>query len=258
MPSRWSLLFDIARPAQVRPQHLFALVSGWLESDAVHRAPRKPFTLSPLRPVDGQPDRHVAVDVGVLDDALVPLLLAGARMVAERGGRLGGQSVRVLPWPDGNLGLLTHVHDWPELAGAAGVGSRVRLALLSPTTFRHGNTYLPFPLPGLVFGHLREVWTQWGPSGDGRIELDLDDCRLAVDDFRLESVRVNLRTRIAVGSVGEVTYRCGARSPQVRACLGRWLSVLPYGGMGAETRLGFGQVEVLNLDVDGDHHPASG
>jgi hypothetical protein len=251
VPSRWSLLFDIADPAAVRPDHLAAVISTWIETDAEHHAPRKPFTLSPFRPLPDRPARQVAVDVGILDDAIVPQVLAGAQDMAARGGRLGHQPAKTLPWPDGRLGRIDRAEEWPDLAGARPVAGQVRVALLSPVTFRSGRRYLPFPLPGLVFGHLREQWTRWGavnlaasdpaPAADPSIE----DCELSVQDYRLDCVHLDLRGRPAVASVGEVTYRVGSRVPAARAAIGRWLAVLPYAALGAETRMGLGQAEVL-------------
>jgi CRISPR-associated endoribonuclease Cas6 len=252
VPSRWSLLFEIPAPDAVRPDWVAAMVSTWIETDAEHHAPRKPFTISPFRPLPGRPRRQVALDIGILDDRIVPRLLAGAQDVATRGGELGPQPATVLPWEDGRLGRVERAQEWADLARAAPVGRRVRLALLSPVTFRSGKRYRPFPQPGLVFGHLREQWTQWDVTGrltsDGTpaAEPNFDDCDLSVEDCRLDRVAVDLRGRPAVGNVGEVTYRVGSRDLAVRAAIGRWLAVLPYAALGSETRMGLGQAEVLD------------
>jgi hypothetical protein len=243
VPSRWSLLLDVPDPAAVRPEQLYGLVAGWFEAhldDAGHHAPRKAWTLSPLRPLPGRPPRHVGVDVGLLDDTLAPVLLGGAEHLARVGGRLGGQAVACLPWDDGRLGLLDVAADWDELASAAPVGDRFGLSLLTPATFRSDQTHLPFPLPGLVLGHLRRQWTWWGQPVE---HPDIADCEVRVEDYRLDCAHLTLRGHPVVASVGDVVFRVGTRDRDRRAGIGRWLAVLPYAGLGADTRMGLGQAE---------------
>lgn len=244
MPSRWSLLLKIADPDAVRPQHLYGLLAGWLEAgrDATaHHALRKPYTLSPLRPVAGRPRDEVAVDIGLLDDELADTLLRAAAAMVTVSGRLGRQGVRCLPWPDGRIGRLAAVAGWDELTATPAVGDRFTVRLLTPTMFRSEALYLPFPLPGLVLGHLREQWSQWGPAPEFP---GIDQCRLGVVDYDLDCVHLSLRGRDAVASVGSVTYRVGSRDANHRRAIGQWLAVAPFAGVGADTRMGLGQVEV--------------
>jgi hypothetical protein len=255
VPSRWSLLLDVADPARVLPEQLYGLISPWIEGhldNVGHHAPRKPYTLSPLRPVAGRPDRHVAIDIGMLDDTLVPAILGGAEDLARSPGRLGHQAVRGLQWDSNRLGLLERAEDWDDLAEAEPAGSRFRLDLLTPTAFHSGQVYQPFPLPGLVLGHLREQWTQWGPQLE---HPSIEAYNVAVETYQLRCVRLTLRGRSVVGSVGEVVYQIGSRDPTDRAAIGRWLAVLPYTALGADTRMGLGQAEVSAAGPHPDDHP---
>ncbi|MBI1759055.1 MAG: CRISPR system precrRNA processing endoribonuclease RAMP protein Cas6 [Actinobacteria bacterium] len=243
MPSRWSLLLSVRDPGVVRPEQLYGLIAGWIEAgidDTGHHAPRKPYTLSPLRPLPGRPAGHVAIDVGFLDDDLAARLLAAAGELVAVSGRLGRQAVRCLPWPDGRIGRLESAADWADLATERQVGDQFSVRLLSPTAFRSGRIHLPFPLPGLVLGHLREQWTRWGPDV---AHPSIDDCDVAVVDYRLDCIQLTLRGRPVVASVGEVTYRVGSRDVEHRRAIGRWLALLPFASVGADTRMGLGQAE---------------
>ncbi len=266
MPSRWSITFVVARPDLVRSVQVAAMVSSWLESDAEHRAPRKAFTISPLRDIQGSADVRarvganagaaaVAIDIGLLDDDLVPRLLAGAR-AAVGGGRWGSQAVSVLPGAQGEVAQLESAQDWPELAAVAPSSGRVTLEFLSPVLFRRGQSYLPFPLPGLVFGHLREQWTLWGGEAKLAQEPSMDECQLTVVDFAVECVQVPLRHRTAPASMGQITYAVGRAAP-ARAAVGRWLALLPYTAIGAETRIGLGQAQTVDERRSGARLSAS-
>jgi hypothetical protein len=240
----------------VRAGQLYGLISRWFEGhlgEAGHHAPRKAYTVSPLRPLDGHPGDQAAVDVGVLDDDLVGLLLDGAARLAGAGGRLGGQAVRGLPWPDGEPVRLDQGADWSALAGVPAATAAFDVELLSPTTFRSGRIYLPFPTPGLVLGHLREQWTQWGPPVP---HPAIDECEVEVAGHRLVCEHRELRGRSIAGSTGLVSYRIRSGDDAHRAGVARWLAVLPFAGLGADTRMGLGQAQLVTTGAV--HHQTPG
>lgn len=250
VPSRWSLLLRVPEPAAVRAGWIYGMLSAWFEShldDAAHHGPRKPYTISPLRPVAGRPRTVVTVDVGVLLDGLAVQLHEGAARLAAEGGRLGPQPVCGLAWPDGELARLECGAGWGALAEIEPVVGDVELDLESPVVFRRGNGCAPFLTPGLVFGHLRKQWALWGPDLD---HPDIDDCAVAVVDHRLSRVHARPRARELSGHVGRVVYRVGSADPSHRAAVARWLAVLPFAGLGAETRMGLGQARLVTAPTD--------
>ena len=222
---------------------LHALFYQWLAlgdyslSTRVHDqdGPR-PFTVSPLYRVDGQPTLRLTL----LDDTLWPALSQGISLTptVEVMGRpltlpVDGPQVQHRPYAD--------------LVANAGAETRIRLRFLSPTSFRSHEMHYPLPDPSLVYQSWLNRWNEFAPN-EARINvalLDIVAAHVAVGRYDLRTEMVDLGgNRKVVGFVGTVQYNV------IRAGMigGEWLQRLnlladyaAFCGTGHKTAQGMGQ-----------------
>ena len=166
--------------SSVRAHHIHGLVASWLEGDAplsAHKAPVKPFAVSPLREVG--PDRW-AIEVGLLADELDQPLLAGALRGCRRSVRLGAQRATVVRSADGGpLRPVAGTGRGSSWCCCAEPRGQFPLRFHTPTTFRSGRRSNPLPLAGSVFGHYRRQWQAFAPA-ELALATDLASCGLVV------------------------------------------------------------------------------
>lgn len=127
--------------------------------------------------------------------------------------------------------------------------SRFLFHLYSPTSFRMGDGYLPFPLPVSVYRSLREKWQRFAPS-----ELAIaDEFLLKVEQqvfpsrHRLHTERMNLSPAYSgVGCVGfcEFQVKGSERDQKFRQAFSALSRFAFYAGVGAKTTSGMGQMWV--------------
>ncbi|MGV9976532.1 CRISPR system precrRNA processing endoribonuclease RAMP protein Cas6 [Micromonospora wenchangensis] len=230
MPSRWRITTPGIDPTRVRVEHLHAVVSGWFDTtDDTHRAPAKPYTISP-------PTRHAdtpGFEVTLLDDTLTNRLLTRAAPGVRL--RLGAQHTRLATGAE-QLAATT----WTHLAGGDSRANAWCLRFVTPTTFRRGNAFTPWPAPNPVLGSLRATWRRFAPPDLPEIVLDLaaDPVWVTDVDGANEILRINGLT--VSGFVGRIRYTCD--DPDIRAAVDRLIRLAPYAGIGAHTTRGLGQV----------------
>ncbi|MFY1649788.1 CRISPR system precrRNA processing endoribonuclease RAMP protein Cas6 [Solwaraspora sp. WMMB762] len=247
MPSRWQFVVPGVDPAGVRLEHVHAVVSRWFDVDeAAHRSHAKAYSVSP-------PVAHPAgtlVEVGLLDDALVDKLRAGAATGAVI--RFGGQVGALVTGARQVAGV-----SWLELARPSG-DAAWSLRFLTPATFRRGNGFTPWPDPWSVVAGLRAVWRANAPAGLPELVLPLpgvggpggggpgerpDRDALWVSDIDGTSDVVKVNGRTVSGFLGRIRYVCDGPTALVGA-VDRLMRLAPYSGVGAQRGRGFGLVRL--------------
>jgi CRISPR-associated endoribonuclease Cas6 len=257
MPSLHRITVDVDGIEVLEARHLRATVSRWLEDDDAHHANVKPFTLTPLHVVDGV----TAFDVALLDDARRERIEERAASANTRPIRAGGAHLTVVMTGDGLAAPVVEEASWDALRDCEPTTS-MTLAMLTPTVFRSGrHEQLPFPLPGLVFGHQRARWNAFCPP-DATIDLDLSELRLHIEGFEGRSEthvdghraagtqgRGPVRDVTFTGFVGTVTYRSHSESSARRGRpLRDWHALArlaTYAGTGANTTIGMGVTRIV-------------
>lgn len=217
-----------------RPDHVHAAVAGLVEEagGAAHQSSRKPYTVG-LFEADA---RGVSIDVTTLTERAADNLV---QRLAESGGvRLGSNS-----HPLHRLELVEELY-WHDLLDASVPAEEIALECLTPTVFRDGQSTTVLPTPGLIFGHLRAVWSHWAPA-DLRPDLDLASLRIHVPRLWAETQAWLARRSEWHGFVGEVTFDLSKASERERRVLHALALATPFLGMGANTTTGMGVCRVL-------------
>jgi CRISPR-associated endoribonuclease Cas6 len=152
VPSRWSVTLPGVSTAEVKLEYLHAVVCQWFDDSAdAHRAPAKPYTVSPARAMPG----GATIELGLLDDSLPDRL----RAVAAPGTRIRlGSTWSTITHPPRQIEAMPWTGCTPSGQGAW------CLKFLTPTTFRRGNAFTPAPTLPAILGSLRHSWQRFAPS----------------------------------------------------------------------------------------------
>lgn len=214
MPSRWT--WDVDGPLDRRATH--RRLAWWLDSD--HKAKSKAWSWT---------ETSTGIEIGLLDDALVERLLAGA-------GEAVTQVETVL---------------WENMRRSASRRAWV-VEFVSPVTFRRGNRLYPWPSPSAVLGSLRASWREFAAPHIGDITLDLQHDPVVVTAIsgaseverfvlheRPDSSGKKVPVMVTAGGFrGRVTYAVdGGCDPDTIESL---MTLMPFAGIGAHTTRGFG------------------
>ena len=224
---------------------LHALFYQWLAlgdyslSTRVHdESGPRPFTVSPLYRIDGQPTLRLTL----LDDDLWPALERGISLTptVEVMGR-----PLALP-PDGPQ--VEH-RTYAELVAGSRAETRIRLRFLSPTSFRSHEMHYPLPDPTIVYQSWLNRWNEFAPE-EVRINvalLDIVAAHVAVSRYDLRTEMVDLgRNRKVVGFVGLVQYnviRAGKIGDEWLRRLNLLADYARFCGTGHKTAHGMGQTQ---------------
>jgi CRISPR/Cas system endoribonuclease Cas6 (RAMP superfamily) len=233
MPVRLLIPIEVARPADVSPLHVHALVCRWLEgprSRAAHHANTKPFAVSPLREVG---EDSAGFEVGLLDDCLEERLLDAADRAA-RGLELGDQHGHTAGAPS-----TMRRASWADLDSDQRGPDRFRLDFLTATAFRSGGINVPLPMPSQVFGHYRARWAAYAPPGL-EVALAFDGLGLLITGLELRSAWQPMPGGAQIGFVGSATLAAKHADIDARRALHRLALLAEFAGTGAGTALGMG------------------
>lgn len=215
-------------------------------SEALHAAPRKPFTLTPLP----EGENRLFLRFATLDDGLFSRFLLGLVEKAPTGLPLGDTDfrlTRVLADPRGHP--LAGAHRWEELRDQEGL-REATLCFLTPTVFitskAEGRTrYTPLPDPRLILSSLLDKWQAHSPfpytpkeEGALRAIFELDTEIKAFRNLRFHRVWAGKAS--FPGFTGEVTLRLWQEAWEARLALGRLAALAFYSGVGAKTPFGMG------------------
>ena len=222
---------------------LHALFYQWLAlgdyaiSTKVHDqdGPR-PFTVSPLYRVDGQPTFRLTL----LDDSLWPTLSQGISQTpaVEVMGR---------PLTLSTAGPQVERRPYADLASDARSDTRIQVRFLSPTSFRSHEMHYPLPDPFLIYQSWLNRWNEFAPQ-EQRINvalLDIVAAHVAVGRYDLRTEMVDLgRNRKVIGFVGMVQYnviRAGKIGDEWLRRLNLLADYARFCGTGHKTAQGMGQ-----------------
>jgi CRISPR/Cas system endoribonuclease Cas6 (RAMP superfamily) len=232
MPSRWHILFPGINPTLVRREHLHALVSRWFDTaPASHHAAGKPYNVTP-------PAAHptgTSIEVGLIDDTLIDQIHTHA--APGTGIRLGTQHTHLTHPPTQLAGLA-----WTQLA-TTGTANAWCLRMLTPTTFRRGNAFTPWPAPHAILGSLRKTWLRHTPPDLPHLVLDLSTDPVWVTDLNGANQVVKVNNLTVSGFVGRIRFTCDG-PPTTAAAIDKLMRLAPYAGVGAHTTRGFGHVRL--------------
>ena len=218
-------LADVA-PERVRPEGIHATVCRWLDAVDDHHLPRKPFSVTP---VFREGDGRVAFEVGVFSAGAAERMWERSRRGPVRFGPLSVPA-------DRRRVSVVEARSWKDLCSAPPARSWT-FEFLTPTTFRSGSLYQPFPLPGSVFGHLRKIWNVFGP---GVAEVDFGSVGLAVAAMEGRVESIVLRGRSAAGFVGWVMFQAPSAGDDAARMLSAFAQLAAFSGVGARTTFGLG------------------
>lgn len=286
MPTEWSFMLEVDEPMRVHRNDVHALLSVLFDttpegddsaSAAVdHSSGEKAYRLRGAHLVG---DHLLRLQVALLDDTLpdserpglIHSLRAGLKLALfpdaisaptktgdEQPLRLGRQPFRAVIRQVGarrDQVVLEEAASWGELLDSA-PRQTAALRFLDTTTFRHGQHYLPYPLPAQILASLERMWHRWCPVPDALpASFAPDEAGMrAVEAVVLDSDIRNCSEkwrggRRLLGFDGSVSIGLAARQPD--ADLGPFersfatlLEFARFAGVGSGTTHGFGVVEL--------------
>lgn len=240
MPSIWRW----TQPGDSHPDRRLShrVLSQWLDLD--HHGKTKSWSWSAHHTTGGW-----AIDLGLVDDTLVPRLLDRSEAY-----RRGGRRPPGYPRPDRPL-LQMAALPWSELVASTGP-TEWTVRFHSPFTARRGNRFLPWPAPPTFLGSLRTSWRTFAAPHVGDLDLDLSLDPIIVTDFDGRSVTEHVALKLndhpvtvpVTGFIGEIRY---AIDGQVNAAaVASALRLAAFSGAGAYTTRGFGAVRSVKTACD--------
>ncbi len=226
--------------------HLLETIDPALSAQ-IHASKRNPFTLWARE----QKDAGILLRVTILDDALFQPLLGVVLQESLSGLELGQDSyrvARVLATPEGHrdAGFLS----WEDIL-CAKPSDRLELRFLTPTVFATSTNdkrlYTPLPLPKLVLKSLLRALQTYSPAPYsapevGALELAFDEVVVLRHDVRTRPHKAG-KVRLT-GFVGSAALGYTSSAVTVTKALGRLERLAFFGGVGAKTPYGMGQVRV--------------
>lgn len=210
---------------------------------AIHDRPvRKPFTVSALQ---SHRDGLWRWRVTLIDDGLWPALWEGA----QKKGTLDLDGQDFVVCTDRAEGVY---RSYDELITAASPSAYLRMAFVSPTTFRMGEIDSPLPEPGAAFQSWLSHWNDFAPP-HRHISTDLLNvvrASVAIAEIRdLHTERHDLGKSSPVGFMGQVTYAILRARSLNQADVWRLNTLAAYAefcGTGRKTTQGMGQTRRLD------------
>ena len=116
------------------------------------------------------------------------------------------------------------------------------LNFLTPTSFSQKRTYLPLPLPRLLFQSWLDRWNEFGPVYLGSYDLlDYLEEAIALKYHNIKSARFQVYRSFVTGFLGEITLQIPRRTdPLISQVANLLVHYSNFCGTGAKTRLGMG------------------
>lgn len=124
-----------------------------------------------------------------------------------------------------------------------------KLLFTTPTAFAQQRTYLPLPVPLLMFRSWLAKWNYFAPVylGDQELLLYLSEA-IALKHQRTRTISFRLSRGYVNGFIGDITLQV---LPHIDPLLANVASLLVnyarFAGTGMKTRLGMGQTEIISV-----------
>lgn len=124
---------------------------------------------------------------------------------------------------------------------------RVRIELVTSTTFRSQERNMPLPLPELVFGSLCDRWNAFSPVALSSEVRAYCASSVGISRFELRSTALpSIENSLQIGSLGEITFNALRYDRYWMAVLGLLSAYAFYAGVGRGTTAGFGQAREID------------
>jgi CRISPR-associated endoribonuclease Cas6 len=122
-----------------------------------------------------------------------------------------------------------------------------QLQFVTPTAFSQGKTYLPLPLPSLMFRSWLERWNHFAPVYLGSAELvGYLEQAIALSRHRLQTAPFRVHAGQVTGFKGEITLRVlNHIDPLLANVANLLIHYSDFAGTGIKTRLGMGQTILM-------------
>jgi CRISPR-associated endoribonuclease Cas6 len=127
---------------------------------------------------------------------------------------------------------------------------RFQLEFLTPTAFAQNRTYLPLPVPTLMFRSWLERWNHFAPIYLGSDELIayLGEA-IALSRHKLQTAPLRIHSGQVTGFKGDITLQVLSRIDPLLANVANLLiHYAEFAGTGIKTRLGMGQTQLFSPD----------
>ena len=116
----------------------------------------------------------------------------------------------------------------------------LEVEFVSPTTF-HSDAHVPLPIPEMVFGSWLERWNHFSPASLPRKTGELEDARLALSRYKLETRAVHYDKATWIGFAGRCRFRVLSDDEYWRRLANLLADFAFFCGTGAKTSFGMGQ-----------------
>lgn len=218
------------------PDHVHAVVSRWCENEAEHDDLRKPYSVCAIERGRLGP----AITIGTFTYSATESLL---QSIADSSiVRFGRQRLTV------EKAVVRDERSWEDLLDSAEPHRSATFRFLTPVVFRSGRHETILPSPGLVYGHLRAVWSTWCPP-HLRPMLDLAALPIHVTSIAASTGCWQARRRRWNGYLGQVTFELSALHETERRKLDALGRLACFTGVGSNTTTGMGRTEYRGSDT---------
>lgn len=234
----------------------FSLIEGDLARDLHARRSVQPFSLRFFVTTDGKRKdllsvkedsdiERIHIEVSFLEDSLLPKFLSSFVLNDKDTFHLDNIPLKKVKKP--RIREKDLISYQSLLEKGESFPPKYCVDFITPTSFKKGQGYVPFPQPDLV---LRSLIRKWQRFSDISIDLNLTDTmnnELFVTGLKIKTVKVNLSSfGWVAGFTGRVYFRLISEDPKIR----QWVSALflysEFSGIGSKTTMGFGRVRLVD------------
>lgn len=183
-------------------------------------------------------------ETSLLLDSVLP-------MVEGRSVSLGrtGFQVRKVAWREGE-------HPWARQSSYQALADRyfksdgqpsdaLEVEFVSPTTF-HSDVHLPLPIPEMVLGSWLERWNRFSSAGLPREMGQLEQARLALSRYKLETRAMHYDKAAWIGFAGRCRFRVLSDDEYWLRLCSLLADFAFFCGTGAKTSFGMGQTRMMH------------
>ncbi len=240
---------DVGECAHAAFFALLAQADAGLAERLHTNAERKPFTLCPLFRDRNRPSEGCALRLTLLDEALLPAMLAGLlTSQASNVIRLGGACYRITSiQTTGQAHPLAGTASYRELLDAPG-REALRLRFSTPTVFRSQRRDVLWPEPRLLWQSWVRAWNACAPAelalpNEAQL-VALAESGVQVVGYRLETQRIAFAREWQPGFIGVCEFDLRDLAPTDRAHLTALAEFSFFSGTGRKTGMGMGQTQL--------------